>query len=119
MPAVISPFVVAKIGITHARALFLTGERFGAARAMAIGLVHEVAADDELDAAVSRVVAELLSASPTGIAGTKRLLAAVAQTPYDETLELTARAIARQRVSAEGQDGLRAFLERRKPLWQR
>ena len=87
LPAVISPFVIAKIGRSHARALFLTGERFDAGRAFDIGLVHEVAAVDALDAAVDRVVAEVLSASPTGIAAAKRLIAAVAAAPYEETLE--------------------------------
>jgi methylglutaconyl-CoA hydratase len=118
LPAVISPFVIAKIGRSHARALFLTGERFDAGRALDIGLVHEVAAADALDAAVDRIVAEVLSASPTGIAAAKRLIAAVSATPYEETLEYTAHQIARQRVTDEGQEGLRAFLERRAPAWK-
>jgi methylglutaconyl-CoA hydratase len=117
LPAVISPFVLAKIGRSQARALALTGERFGAARALAIGLVHEVTPLAELDAAVARVVREVRSASPTGVAAAKRLLAEVAESQYDDTLETTAAAIALQRTSAEGQDGLRAFLERRKPAW--
>jgi methylglutaconyl-CoA hydratase len=119
LPAVISPFVLAKIGRSHARALCLTGERFDARRALAIGLVHEVVAADALDAAVDRVVGEVLSASPTGIAATKRLIATVSQTAYDDTLEITARAIAKQRTSPEGQEGLRAFLERRPATWVR
>jgi methylglutaconyl-CoA hydratase len=118
MPAVISPFVLAKIGLSHARALALTGERFDAQRALAIGLVHEVVANDEsLDAAVARVLGELRTASPTGVAATKRLFANVAEATYDATLELTAQAIAAQRTSAEGQDGLRAFLDKRAPAW--
>ncbi|MBC5809614.1 MAG: enoyl-CoA hydratase/isomerase family protein [Candidatus Eremiobacteraeota bacterium] len=117
IPAVISPFVIAKIGLGHARALALTGERFGARRALAIGLVHEVLAENELDGAVARAVSELLSAGPSAIAAAKRLLAAVAETPYDDTLDLTARAIAAQRTSAEGQEGLRAFLDKRKAGW--
>jgi methylglutaconyl-CoA hydratase len=117
LPAVISPFVLAKIGRSHARALALTGERFGTARALAIGLVHEAVPSAGLDAAVERVLAEVRSASPTGIAAAKRLLARVADTPYDDTLEPTAHAIAQQRTSAEGQDGLRAFLEKRRPAW--
>ena len=118
MPAVISPFVLAKIGLSHARALALTGERFGAARAHAIGLVHEVVGSEaELDAAVARVVAEVRSASPTGVAATKALFARVCEETYDATLETTAQAIAAQRTSAEGQDGLRAFLEKRPPAW--
>ena len=120
LPAVISPFVLAKIGTSHARALALTGERFDAARAMHVGLVHEVVASEpELDAAVARVVRELTTASPTAIAATKALFAHVASSTYDDTLEMTARAIAAQRTSAEGQDGLRAFLEKRSPAWVR
>jgi methylglutaconyl-CoA hydratase len=120
LPAVISPFVLAKIGHSHARALALTGERFLAARAQAIGLVHTVVDDDAaLDVAVAATLAQLGSASPTAIAATKALFARVAETSYDATLELTARAIAAQRTSPEGQDGLRAFLEKRPPAWAR
>jgi methylglutaconyl-CoA hydratase len=118
MPAVISPFVLAKIGSSHARALALTGERFSATRALAIGLVHEVVASEaELDAAIDRVTNEVRSASPTGIAAAKALFARVREEAYDATLETTAQAIAAQRTSAEGQDGLRAFLEKRRPAW--
>ena len=117
LPAVISPFVMAKIGLSHARALCLTGERFDAGRAFDIGLVHEVVPEELLDDAVKRIAGEVLTASPSGVAATKALLAEVSQTRFDDTLEMTARAIARQRVSEEGQEGLRAFLERRKPTW--
>lgn len=117
LPAVISPFVLAKIGRSHARALALTGERFDARRALAIGLVHEIAPEAELDARIARVICELLSAGPSAVAATKRLFAEVAERHYDDTLDLTAGAIATQRTSAEGQDGLRAFLEKRKPAW--
>jgi methylglutaconyl-CoA hydratase len=119
LPAVISPFVLAKIGMSQARALALTGERFDARRALAIGLIHEVVSEQALDAAVARVVADVLSASPSAIAATKRLFAQVAGLAYDATLEPTAAAIARQRTTPEGQDGLRAFLEKRKPTWAR
>ena len=118
LPAVISPFVLAKIGLSHARALSLTGERFDAARALAIGLVHEVASDEiALDRAVERTLENLRAAASTAIAATKALFARVVETPYDATLDLTARAIATQRASAEGQDGLRAFLEKRPAAW--
>jgi len=118
LPAVISPFVLAKIGVSHARALALTGERFDARRALAIGLVHEVVADEgDLDGAVRRVTGEIATASPTGIAATKALFARVRESTYDDSLDLTAEAIATQRTSAEGQDGLRAFLEKRQPAW--
>ena len=113
IPAVISPFVLAKIGESHARALFLTGERFDAARAMRIGLVHEVVVPSDLDAAVDRVLDELRTAGPLATAAAKTLIAAVAEAGYGDSRDLTAQAIAKRRVSDEGQEGLRAFLERR------
>jgi methylglutaconyl-CoA hydratase len=117
LPAVISPFVLPKIGPSAARELFLTGMRFSAARAKEIGLVHEVVATDQLDAAVARYITECLTASPSGIAASKRLIAQVwGQSPADATA-ITTEAIATQRVSPEGQDGLRAFLAKRQPGW--
>lgn len=109
VPAVISPFALAKIGPGAARRWFVTGERFSAEVALRIGLVHEVA--DDLDAAVDRVVAELLSAGPEAARAAKEL----ARAPL--SAEETARRIAAHRTSAEGQEGLRAFLEKRKPTW--
>jgi methylglutaconyl-CoA hydratase len=109
IPAVIAPFVVPRIGSGAARRYFLTGERFGAEVAMRIGLVHEVAAD--LDAAVAHVVGELLTSSPQAAREAKRLVREAPQAGE------TAHIAARMRTSAEGQDGLRAFLERRKPGW--
>lgn len=113
IPAVISPFVLSKIGVSHARALFLTGERFSAARAMQIGLVHEVVSASALDGAVERVVAELLSAGPLAASAAKALIESVSASGYDASRAITAAAIAARRVSDEGQEGLRAFLERR------
>ena len=113
IPAVISPFVLAKIGVSYARALFLTGERFGAERARTIGLVHEVVAVADLDAAVDRVLGELRTAGPSAVAAAKALIPAVTAASYDASKVLTAQAIAKQRVTPEGQEGLRAFLERR------
>jgi methylglutaconyl-CoA hydratase len=110
VPAVISPFALAKIGSSWARRYFVTGERFGAGVALAIGLVHEVA--DDLDAAVDAVVGELLSAGPSAVRGAKEL----ARAPLSGAE--TAERIAAQRTSAEGQDGLRAFLEKRAPSWR-
>ncbi len=118
LPAVISPFVIAKIGLSQARAYCLTAQRFDARRALAIGLVHRVVEETELDGATDEAIAEALHASPAAVAATKALLRSVAQTSYDETLELTAHAIAAARVSEEGQEGLRAFLERRAPAWR-
>jgi methylglutaconyl-CoA hydratase len=117
LPAMISPFVLPKIGVSAARELFLTGMRFTAQQAKAIGLVHAVVPESELDATVDRYVTELLSAAPTAVAAAKRLIPQVwGQTP-ENVAELTANAIAEQRVSPEGQEGLRAFLEKRKPEW--
>ncbi len=117
LPAVISPFVLAKIGRSHARRLFLTGERFGADHARTIGLVHEVVPADALDARVDAIVAELRTASATAIAVTKTVIAAVAEAASTDADAITTRAIARQRTSSEGQEGLRAFLERRSAAW--
>ena len=117
IPAVISPFVIAKIGVSHARALFLTGERFTATRALAIGLVHEVHDDAALDARLATLLSEIATAGPGAVSAAKALVHRVRATPYDETEYLTARAIAQQRTTPEGQEGLRAFLERRPAAW--
>jgi methylglutaconyl-CoA hydratase len=119
LPAVISPFALAKIGASNARRYFLSGERFDAPTALAIGLVHEVATDDALEGTVDAIARELESAGPTAVAAAKGLIPQVLAASYDDTRTLTARAIARQRTSAEGQEGLRAFLERRAPGWTR
>ena len=110
IPAVISPFVLAKIGEGAARRFFLTGERFDAETALRVGLVHEVA--DELDAAVDRVVGEILKSGPQATREAKRL---VRSGPIEG--DELARIAAGLRAGAEGQEGLRAFLERRKPNW--
>ena len=117
LPAMISPFVLAKIGVSAARELFLTGMRFDAVRAQAIGLVHAVAPADELDAAVARYVTDILSAAPTAVAAAKALIPVVAGRAPEDVADLTARAIAAQRGSPEGQEGLRAFLDKRDPSW--
>jgi len=109
IPAVISPMVLAKIGPAAARRYFLTGERFDAQTALRIGLVDEVASD--LDEAVERIVAGILAGGPTAVRDAKRLVLE----PGDEE-DLLARASAR-RTGPEGQDGLRAFLEKRPPGW--
>ena len=110
VPAVISPFALAKIGSSAARRYFLTGERFDAATALRIGLVHELA--DDLDAAVHAVLGELRSAGPDAARSAK----ALARAP--RSAEETAQLIAAHRTSAEGQEGLRAFLEKRPPSWK-
>jgi methylglutaconyl-CoA hydratase len=117
LPAMISPFVLPKIGVSAARELFLTGMRFDAARAQAIGLVHAVVPAEGLDAAVARYVAEVLSAAPSAVAAAKAIIPAVWGRAPEDVAGLTARAIAAQRGSAEGQEGLRAFLDKRDPSW--
>ena len=117
IPAVISPFALAKIGRSAARELFLTGARFSAARAKEIGLVHAVVPPGELDAAVQRYVDELLAAGPEAVAAAKALIRDVWGRPRDEAMPITANAIAERRVSAEGQEGLTAFLEKRAARW--
>ena len=117
LPAVISPFVLPKIGLSAARELFLTGMRFSAARAKEIGLVHEVVRSSELDPTVDRYVGECLTASPSGIAAAKQLIQIVCGRSAADATAATAEAIATQRVSPEGQDGLRAFLGKRQPGW--
>jgi methylglutaconyl-CoA hydratase len=111
IPAVISPFVLPRIGSGAARRYFLTGERFDAATALSIGLVHEVAPGNALDEAVSAVLAELETAGPQAAREAKRL---IREGPRDEA---TAEVAARLRAGEEGQEGLRAFLERRRPGW--
>ena len=117
LPAVISPFVLQKIGVSAARELFLTGARFPAARAREIGLVHAVVPEADLDAAVDGYVRELLGSAPGAIAGAKQLIATVAGHAPGTVSDITADTIARHRVSPEGQDGMRAFLDKRKPAW--
>ena len=117
LPAMISPYVIQKIGVSAARELFLTGARFDAARAKQIGLVHAVVTADQLDATVTQYVREALSASPTAVARAKALIPRVAGRAPAEVMAITAEAIAAQRVSPEGQNGLQAFLTKGKPGW--
>lgn len=119
LPAIISPFVLARIGEGNARALFPSGERFGADRARQIGLVHEVCADaTALDARVEDVVGEILGAGPTAVREAKLLIRAYRDHDAGAFSRQSVRVAARQRISAEGQDGLRAFLEKRSPSWR-
>jgi methylglutaconyl-CoA hydratase len=116
IPAVISPFVLNKIGPSAARELFVTGARFPAARAYKIDLVHAVVGPADLDETIGRYLAEILASGPDAIAAAKALIRDVSAGPDDVTA-VTARALASRRASAEGQEGLRAFLEKRKPRW--
>jgi methylglutaconyl-CoA hydratase len=118
LPAMISPFVIAKIGETHARALFPGGRRFDAVRAQRIGLVHEVVEGDEaLDAAVQVAIGDLLSAGPTAARAAKAIVREVRGLGHGSSKWHTARVIARQRTSAEAQEGFRAYAEKRRPAW--
>jgi methylglutaconyl-CoA hydratase len=118
IPAVISPFVLAKIGESHARALFVTGQRFDAERALRIGLVHEVVVDEgALDARVEELLGELRSTGPTAARSAKALVRELRTLNPEEARQHTIRHIAQQRTSAEGQEGLGAFLDKRPPDW--
>jgi len=117
LPAVISPYVIGKIGEAAARELFLTGERFEAVRAVEIGLIRAAVPEDDLDAAVEGRVKELLQAGPRAIAEAKALIREVAWRRVEDVQRYTVERIAEIRTTAEGQEGMRAFLEKRKPYW--
>ncbi len=119
LPAVISPFVLARIGVAHGRELFLTGELFTAEHARQIGLVQYVVADEAaLDAKIQERVQALLLAAPGAQADAKELIRRVAYQPKTAVRGYTADLIARRRASEEGREGMSAFLEKRKPRWQ-
>ena len=118
IPAVISPYVVAAIGARQARRYFVTAEVFSSAKARELGLVHEVAAAGELEAAIERIVVALLQGGPEAQAAAKDLVFSVDR-PLDENLVAdTARRIAERRASVEAREGLGAFLDRREPSWR-
>jgi len=118
LPAVISPYVIAKIGHSHARALFFTGERFEAERAARIGLIHSVVPDEAgVDAEVNRVVGELMTSGPEAVKACKGLVFAVTGKDPEAAVPYTIDAIAERRVSPEGQDGMQAFLRKEKASW--
>jgi len=117
-PAVISTFVLPKVGVAEARRYFLTGEIFKAGEAHVIGLVNEVVAPEELDAAVERLVEALRGNGPLAVAAAKRLIREGLARTREESIDATARTIAGLRASPEGQEGLGAFLEKRRPSWK-
>ena len=118
LPAVITPFVIAKIGESHARALFPGGRRFDALRAQRIGLVHEVVEGEAaLDLAVDAVIADLLAAGPTAARAAKAIVREVRGLGHGSSKWHTARVIARQRVTDEAREGFEAFTEKRRPSW--
>lgn len=117
IPAVISRFVLSRIGASWARALYLTAERFGPDVARQIGLVHWIVPADDVDECVRAKIREVLASGPEAIRVAKRLIAEASGMQSGELREYTASAIARVRTSTEGQEGLRAFLEKRRPNW--
>jgi methylglutaconyl-CoA hydratase len=117
VPATISPYVVRKIGLAAARELCLSGVRFPARRAKELGLATEVVSLSEMDETVARHVDQFKRASPSAVSATKRLLRAVYGRQPADVMDLTVDVIANQRASVEGQEGMRAFLEKRKPKW--
>ncbi len=118
VPAVISPFVVHAIGVRQARRYFLTGERFDAMTAKAIGLVNMVCMKAQLEATLAGVIDNLLACGPNAQKEAKALIRLVAHRPVDEAvMEETAALIARVRASDEGKEGVTSFLEKRKPDW--
>jgi len=117
LPAVVSPYVVRKVGASFATAAFTTGIRFDSHRAFETGLVHSVVDEGQLDPEVGRFVDAIISGGPEAVNAAKRLVRDVTGRTPAEVRELTVRRIADARVGAEGQDGMRAFLEKRTPRW--
>jgi methylglutaconyl-CoA hydratase len=118
VPAVISPFVMQKIGVGRARTLFLTGERFDGNEAQRIGLVHRALPDEQaLDAELKRTIGELLSAGPLAVASAKELIRAVGALSLEEAIPMTSKWIATLRATPEAREGMGAFLGKRKPGW--
>jgi methylglutaconyl-CoA hydratase len=117
LPAVIAQYVVPKIGVSQARALFVSGERITAERAFEIGLVHAVTGADGLDATVQTLATRILSSAPAAIGAAKRLVDAIWALERDAARRYAITAIAEARAGAEGAEGVRAFLEKRKPWW--
>ena len=117
IPAVIAPYVVAKLGESAVRELFLTGERFEAVRAQEIGLIRAAVPEGDLDAAVEGRVAELLQSGPRAVAEAKALIREVSWRRVEAVQRDTVERIADIRVTPEAQEGMRAFLEKRKPSW--
>jgi len=117
IPAAISPYVIRRIGEGKAREFFLTGRRISAQEALEIGLVSEVVPLERLEKKVEEIVALLLSSGPKAMASCKELIQRVPMMSFEEAKEYTAKMIANLRISEEGQEGMAAFLEKRKPKW--
>jgi methylglutaconyl-CoA hydratase len=119
MPSVVSPYVIRRLGAGRAGALFVTGMRFDARHALEIGLADAVEAPEELDAKLALYVDAIVAGAPNAVNAAKKLVRDVAGQNIEAVRELTVERIAALRVSPEGQEGMRAFLERRKPSWER
>lgn len=117
VPAVISPFVMAKIGQSHARAWFLSGERFTASKAQEMGLVHEITPLDNLDLEFESWVEKFLKAGPQAAKEAKKLISTVLSTESSKVTEYTCKTISRIRTGAEGQEGMKALLDKRPANW--
>jgi methylglutaconyl-CoA hydratase len=116
-PAAISPYLLKRMGERNLREFFLTGERFTAARAFQLGLVNAAVPDGELDDAVEGKIKLILTGGPKALAVSKDLIRRISEKTLDDVGPYTAEVIARLRMSDEGQDGMNAFLEKRKPRW--
>jgi methylglutaconyl-CoA hydratase len=118
LPGIIGPFLIARIGVGNAREYFLTGARFSAQRALEIGLIQRMAADEAaMDSTIDAWITELLTASPAAVAAAKKLISDISDRPLDSVLDTAALSIANARTSPEGQAGVEAFLSRTKPPW--
>lgn len=118
VPAAISPYVLKRVGERYGREYFLTGKRLSAQEALASGLVNRVVSPENLDTEVASYVDSLITSGPRALATCKRMVRMVADMPLEEAGPATAEMITDLRMSEEGQEGMRAFLERRKPSWQ-
>lgn len=118
VPATIAPYVIAAIGERASRRFFISAERFGAERALDLGLISEICNADELDSTIARISRQILNNSPAAVAQCKQLISDINHRPISkELIEETSVCIAKIRKSAEGQEGLSAFLEKRTPAW--
>jgi len=118
VPAVISPFVIAKIGRNNARELFLTGERFDVWYAKEIGLIQHAVDEDDLHEKIDERVQEILKSAPGAARAAKRLVATVPGLSFEDLRSYTTQLIAERRSSDEGREGTEAFLEKREPWWR-
>jgi len=118
VPALISPYVIQRVGLTSARRLMLTGARFDGHEAVLLGFTHDVAAsEDDLDLKIKQVLADIREASPQAIAACKQLMFSVYNVPPDDTTEFRANLLDHLRTTKEGQEGMLAFIQKRKPEW--